>query len=65
MSPDFNLFGKLLFCKAEQYFNIFVGILSDTPIVRVPPLFKVAIEFLKLGNKGENEIFFLEREWLD
>ena len=59
MSPGFNLFGKLLFCKAEQYFNIFVGILSDTPIVRVPPLFQVAIEFLKLGNKSENEIYLI------
>ena len=44
------------------------GILKPQPIVQTPPpphLTKGGIDFLKFGNKGGDEIFFLEREGLD
>ena len=34
-------------------------------IVQTPPLQKGGIDFLKFGNKGGDEIFFLEREELN
>ena len=37
----------------------------DSSNLPPPFLYKGGNDFLKLGNKGGDEIFFLEREWLD
>ena len=46
-----------VFFQLKRYFNFY---LSGCAIVRIPPLQR-PIDFLKFGNKGGDEIFFLEQ----